>query len=98
MTNVFGQQDGRTAVVHIGQQGPPGPRANTTLTGLGPPAVGLGLDGDVYFDITNFVFYGPRSGGIWPNGFDLGNGSIVAVLSLDFSQSQNSQYIPLLTF
>jgi hypothetical protein len=36
------------------------------LTGEGPPAAGLGNNGDVYLDTTSGLFFGPKVGGTWP--------------------------------
>lgn len=38
------------------------------LAGNGAPSVGLGLDGDTYFDKTNKLLYGPKAGGSWGTG------------------------------
>lgn len=36
--------------------------------GDGPPDASLGEDGDIYYDITNKIFYGPKTDGDWGDG------------------------------
>jgi hypothetical protein len=45
---------------------------NTILSGtVTPPPNTLGNNGDYYIDKINYVIYGPKSGGIWPQGVSL---------------------------
>ncbi len=39
---------------------------NTILSGIGVPAVKLGLNGDFYIDIKSMNFYGPKKNNLWP--------------------------------
>ena len=39
---------------------------NTILSGIGVPAVKLGLNGDFYVDIKSMNFYGPKKNNLWP--------------------------------
>ena len=49
--------------------------ANTILSGSGPPANSLGVDGDFYFDELDAHFYGPKSGGVWADEYVIMTGS-----------------------
>ncbi|MCW7941681.1 hypothetical protein AAW14_06460 [Streptomyces hygroscopicus] len=65
-------------VVQIAPTGVQGPRGNGTLTGTGAPTPATGIDGDYYFDTTNYpgslVLYGPKASGAWPvSGVTLSN-------------------------
>lgn len=51
-----------------GASGLPGKDGNSILNGSGQPSATLGNDGDFYLDITDFVLYGPRTSGAWPEG------------------------------
>lgn len=51
-----------------GTPGAPGADGNTILNGTGAPAGGLGQNGDIYLDVTNNLFYGPKAGGAWGSG------------------------------
>lgn len=42
-----------------------------TLTGNGAPNSSIGSDGDIYFDVLNLVFFGPKVSGSWPTGKSL---------------------------
>jgi len=39
---------------------------NTVLSGNGTPAASLGKDGDLYIDVRNALFFGPKTKGRWP--------------------------------
>lgn len=56
--------------VIVSASGVQGPRGNAVLTGSGPPASSLGIDGDYYINTASYpasvVFYGPRANGAWP--------------------------------
>lgn len=43
-----------------------------TLAGDGAPDNSLGVDGQVYIDTTNRIFYGPKQGGDWGEGIAFG--------------------------
>ena len=77
-------------------QGAPGARGNSVLNGTIPPASNIGTNGDFYVDTVARFFYGPKVGGTWPAGFALGStGPAPESPLLNFSLSQNSQYIPI---
>jgi hypothetical protein len=42
--------------------------AGAPLSGSGPPANSLGVDGQTYIDVDSNFAYGPKSGGVWPVG------------------------------
>jgi hypothetical protein len=46
-------------------------RSSTILTGSGAPLLSSGNTGDLYFDLTNSLLYGPKSGSAWPTGKSL---------------------------
>ncbi|WP_042400162.1 hypothetical protein [Streptacidiphilus carbonis] len=75
--------------VIVSAAGVQGPRGNTILSGIGAPTSAVGVDGDFYFDKTNFpssvVLYGPRVAGLWPSsGVTVGGtaGALVAANNL----------------
>lgn len=70
----------------VGEQGPKGDKGDQgdkgdtgdagddgagVLSGNGPPSVGEGLDDDFYVDLDSSTIYGPKAGGIWPDGVSL---------------------------
>ena len=38
------------------------------ISGEGPPAPEIGVDGQYYIDTTSLKYYGPKAGGAWPGG------------------------------
>jgi hypothetical protein len=46
--------------VKISSPGPQGPRGKTILNGHGNPSNNFGLEGDYYYDIDQFWFWGPK--------------------------------------
>ena len=46
--------------VIISTPGPQGPRGRTILNGIAAPANNLGLEGDFYYNVTTWEFYGPK--------------------------------------
>lgn len=45
----------------------------TIHTGNGAPSAGLGSNGDFYYDLTNNLYYGPKSSGAWGTGVTKSN-------------------------
>ncbi|QIG93794.1 MULTISPECIES: collagen-like protein [unclassified Bradyrhizobium] len=54
------------AIIISPDQGPPGARGNSVLSGTSDPTSSLGVDGDFYYNEETHQFYGPKEGGIWP--------------------------------
>lgn len=51
----------------------------TLLTGVTPPSAGIGVEGSMYLDSTNYVLYGPKTDTDWPTpGVDLSQDGITA--------------------
>ncbi|MGL3807701.1 hypothetical protein ACSYDW_16590 [Paeniglutamicibacter sp. R2-26] len=50
-----------------GATGLPGQDGKSIHNGVGSPSDTLGIDGDFYLDTQDFVVYGPKAGGVWPN-------------------------------
>lgn len=53
----------------LGPTGPIGPQGiagEGFLTGDGPPGPSVGVEDDLYFDVTNKNFWGPKTGVGWP--------------------------------
>jgi hypothetical protein len=48
-----------------GTNGTNGTNGNTWYTGSGAPSSGTGVNGDMYVDVANAAFYGPKSSGSW---------------------------------
>lgn len=59
-----------------GPVGPPGTDGNTILSGDVPPTEDDGVNGDYWIDTETWTIYGPKTGGTWPPGVDLGLGTI----------------------
>lgn len=59
------------------------PTNNVIRSGNGAPSVGVGLNGDVYYDFVGYMIYGPKTGGSWGTGVSLvgpsgpGTGNVV---------------------
>lgn len=51
-----------------GADGLDGTDGQSLLNGSGAPAGGLGNDGDMYLDYTNYDVYGPKTAGAWGSG------------------------------
>lgn len=51
-----------------GDKGDTGQRGSVWYADAGTPSDGLGVDDDMYFDLTNSMLYGPKSGGSWGSG------------------------------
>ena len=51
-----------------GADGLDGTDGQSLLSGSGAPAGGLGNDGDMYLDYTNYDIYGPKTAGDWGSG------------------------------
>lgn len=51
--------------------GPSGAAGSQILHGSGTPSAGLGVNGDVYLDVTNNILYGPKAAGSWGAGVSL---------------------------
>lgn len=51
-----------------GADGLDGTDGQSLLNGSGAPAGGLGNDGDMYLDYTNYDIYGPKTAGAWGSG------------------------------
>ncbi len=51
-----------------GQDGQDGTDGSRILSGNGPPAEALGIDGDFYLDLSTTHLYGPKTVGTWPSG------------------------------
>jgi hypothetical protein len=54
-----------------GTNGTNGTNGNTILTGSGVPSNGIGANGDLYYDPTAKIMYGPKASGTWPAGVSL---------------------------
>ncbi len=73
----YTSQDGTQYVMEVKIEGQDEPtvlyftRPNAMLTGSEKPQDDSGLEGDIYFDVTNQVIY-IKNGGIWINFLDLG--------------------------
>lgn len=74
-TQVFSMASGPAgATGPAGTPGTNGTNGKTILNGTTPPAnIGTGTDGDFYIDTNTLLFYGPKAGGIWPDGVALIN-------------------------
>ena len=71
-----------------GSNGTNGVNGNSILNGAGAPMSTIGKDGDFYIDITTYMIYGPKTGGInWGFGTSLkgadGTGGNTIVLETD---------------
>ncbi|MEA2368228.1 MAG: hypothetical protein QOH38_946 [Thermoleophilaceae bacterium] len=55
----------------VGSQGTAGADGRTIRNGSGPPASGLGVDGDFYIDNVAHTLYGPKAAGSWGGGTSL---------------------------
>ncbi|MEA2351825.1 MAG: hypothetical protein QOJ14_239 [Thermoleophilaceae bacterium] len=55
----------------VGSQGTAGADGRTIRNGSGPPASGLGVDGDFYIDNVAHTLYGPKTAGSWGGGTSL---------------------------
>jgi hypothetical protein len=53
--------------VSVNLMGIQGPRGNSVLSGTGPPAGSIGIDGDFYIDVFGKAIYGPKTNSIWPD-------------------------------
>lgn len=62
-------------VIRLNPQGPAGPPG--VIWGLGAPEAGLGINGQIYLDLTTNAeaIYGPKASGAWGTGRPLGGGS-----------------------
>ncbi len=74
-SQVFSMQTGPP-----GSTGPAGPtgaagtNGKTILSGTGTPSnLYTGTNGDYYINTSTYVFYGPKTNGVWPEGFSLDN-------------------------
>lgn len=47
-------------------RGPVGPRGPGTIIGNGAPTNLIGFDGDLYIDVDEGSYYGPKADGVWP--------------------------------
>lgn len=57
-----------------GTNGTNGTNGKTILNGTTPPSnIDTGTDGDFYINTDTLLFYGPKAGGIWPDGISLIN-------------------------
>lgn len=54
-----------------GSSGSPGANGATILSSAGTPSSGLGNNGDFCLDVTNKIFYGPKTSGAWGSGFSM---------------------------
>ncbi len=59
------------AIIISPDQGPPGARGNSVLSGAGDPTSIVGVDGDFYINTSTNKIFGPKTGGIWPPGEDI---------------------------
>jgi hypothetical protein len=57
-----------------GDTGATGADGSTVLSGLVPPEVGDGVDGDFWIDVITSIIYGPKASGAWPAGVNLKGG------------------------
>jgi hypothetical protein len=80
-SQVFSMQTGPA-----GATGPPGPTGaagasgKTILSGTGVPSnLYTGTNGDYYINTATYVFYGPKTNGVWPAGFTLDNSEEEAI-------------------
>lgn len=67
--SLVGVQGSRGPTGPTGPLGPTGPQGESgagILTGEGPPSSGLGVIGDVYFDLIDKEFWGPKTITGWP--------------------------------
>jgi hypothetical protein len=64
MTNV---SESDVVVIATGEQGPPGLRGNSILSGTAPPLATIGINGDFYLNTSTMVLYGPKAAGQWPS-------------------------------
>ena len=63
-----------------GATGAAGANGKTILSGTGNPSnLYTGTNGDYYINTTTFHFFGPKAGGIWPEGFSLDNSDEEAI-------------------
>jgi hypothetical protein len=64
MTDISGASD--IVVVATGDQGPPGLRGNSVLTGMVLPDATIGMNGDMYLNTATMTIYGPKVANNWP--------------------------------
>lgn len=63
-----------------GVAGPAGVNGKTILSGTGNPSnLYTGTNGDYYINTTTSHFFGPKTGGVWPEGFSLDNSDEEAI-------------------
>ncbi|GAA3994649.1 GDSL-type esterase/lipase family protein [Mucilaginibacter dorajii] len=80
---VFSMQTGPAgATGPAGPTGAAGTSGKTILSGTGVPSnLYTGTNGDYYINTTTYVFYGPKTNGVWPAGFTLDNSEGEAIAS-----------------
>ncbi len=78
---VFSMQTGPPGAAGAqGAAGPAGASGKTILSGTTNPSnLYTGTNGDYYINTSNYTFFGPKTGGIWPAGFALDNGAEDAI-------------------
>lgn len=54
-----------------GSNGTNGTNGSRIYSGAGAPAASVGVDGDYYLDVTNYLFYGPKASGTWTSSISL---------------------------
>lgn len=50
----------------VGPTGPQGIPGTGLVNGNGLPSSSVGVEGDLYLDLTTGLYYGPKQGGVWP--------------------------------
>ena len=54
-----------------GPQGPAGVNGKTVISGHGAPDASVGVDGDVYVDLSGGYLYGPKTNSAWDQGSNI---------------------------
>jgi hypothetical protein len=68
---LYGPKVGDVWPAGIPLNGTNGTNGNTILSGTVTPTVGVGNNGDIYINTAAGLFYGPKTGGIWPSGIPI---------------------------
>jgi|SRR5262245_8145197 len=60
------QEPSSVGIIQTGDQGPPGIRGNSVLSGPTDPTNLDGRDGDYYINTSTYFIFGPKAAGFWP--------------------------------